>query len=340
MTITDAIRTVVSGTDLDEAAMEAVIEAVVEETATQAQAAALLVALRMKGESVGEVVGAVRALRKRMRHVDWAGPLVDTCGTGGDGASTFNISTAAAIVAAACGAKVAKHGNRAVSGRVGGADVLEELGVKIDLGPEGVKHCLVRTGIAFMYAPRYHPAFKVLAEVRRQLGVRTIVNLLGPLLNPAGARVQLIGVFAEEWVERLARALAELGAERALVVHGMDGVDEITLGAETSVCEVRNGSFVAYRIKPEDFGLGRCVRDRLAVGSARESAATILKVLRGDRGPCRDVVCLNAAAVVWIAGAAASLAEGLERAAGAIESGAAEGKLAELVAASNEAAGG
>jgi len=335
--IVEAIRRLMDGSDLDENTMEAAIESIVSGDATPVQAAALLVALRMKGEAVSEVVGAVKALRRCMRRVAWEGMLVDTCGTGGDGASTFNISTASAIVAAAAGAVIAKHGNRAMSGRVGGADVLEELGVKIDLYPESVKQCLKVVGLAFLYAPSYHPAFRVLAGVRREIGVRTIANLLGPLLNPAGARAQLLGVFDGRWTSPLAEALGRLGSVRALVVHGLDGLDEITIGDETLVSELKGGEVTSYRISPEQFGLTRSSRQSLAVNSVAESASIIKEVLAGAKGPRRDVVVLNAAAAIWLSGSVPGLREGIGKAQEAIDSGAARAKLEQLVRVSTEA---
>jgi anthranilate phosphoribosyltransferase len=326
--------------------------------ATPAQVAALLVALRMKGETVEELVGAARAMRARMLRVTTDLAVVDTCGTGGDGLDTFNISTAAALVAAGAGARVAKHGNRAASGRVGGADVLEALGVRVDLPPEGVRRCLERAGIGFCFAPRYHAAMRFAAAPRRQIGVRTFLNLLGPLTNPAGAESQLIGVFAPEWTEPVAWTLARLGTRRALVVHAADGLDEISATGPTQVSEVAGGTVRTYHLTPEDFGVttGEAPRPRdaaptsateaapsrargagaLRVGDAAASAAVIREVLGGARGPAREVVLVNAAAVLVVAGLSPEWRAGYGRAAAAIDGGAAADALARLVAASND----
>ena len=334
--IRDAIARAVARVDATEAEMQAVMERLMDGEATAAQVAGLLTALRMKGETVDELVGAARAMRARMIRVPAQAPLVDTCGTGGDGLDTFNISTAAALVAAGAGATVAKHGNRASSGRVGGADVLEALGVAIDLPPDGVARCLARAGIGFCFAPRYHAAMRFAAAPRRELGVRTLLNLLGPLTNPAGADAQLVGVFAPQWTEPVAGALARLGVRRALVVHAEDGLDEISAGARTQVSEVAGGAVRTYHLRPNDFGLPPAA-DPPRAHDAAESAAVIRDVLAGRAGPARQVVVVNAAAVLVVAGKSPDWRAAATAAAAAIDHGAAAAALDRLVAASNEA---
>jgi anthranilate phosphoribosyltransferase len=293
--------------------------------------AALLVALAMRREAVEEIAGAAAAMRARavaiphQRH-----GVVDTCGTGGDGRGSFNISTAAALVAAAAGAPVAKHGNRSVSSRSGSADVLAELGVKIDMWPKQAGAALDRLGIAFLFAPLLHPAMREVMPVRRELGVRTIFNLLGPLTNPAGARRQVMGVYAEELVEVIAGVLAELGSEHALVVHGSDGLDEITTTGPTLVGDVREGKITTYRLEPEALGLRRAELSELLGGEPRQNAEQMRGVLAGEAGPLADVTALNAAAALYVAGLVPDLTQGLERARQALASGAAARKLEEL----------
>jgi len=293
--------------------------------------AALLVALAMRREAAEEIAGAAAAMRARAVAIPHhRADVVDTCGTGGDGRGSFNISTAAALVAAAAGAPVAKHGNRSVSSRSGSADVLAELGVKIDMWPKQAGAALDQLGIAFLFAPLLHPAMREVMPVRRELGVRTIFNLLGPLTNPAGARRQLMGVYAEELVEVIARVQAELGSEHALVVHGSDGLDEITTTGPTLVSEVRNGRIETYRLEPEALGLRRARLEDLLGGEPRHNAEQMRGVLSGEDGPLADVTALNAAAALYVAGLAADLAQGLELARGALASGAAARKLEEL----------
>jgi anthranilate phosphoribosyltransferase len=264
--------------------------------------------------------------------------LVDTCGTGGDGRATFNISTAAALIAAGAGALVAKHGNRAASGRVGGADVLEALGVRIDLEPKGVAHCVTRARMGFCFAPRYHAAMRFAAAPRREIGIRTLLNLLGPLANPAGAETQLVGVFAAEWTEPMARALVRLGARRALVVHGDDGIDEISACGPTHVSEVADGMVRTYRLRPEDFGVAPLSEEPPRVASAGEAAAVVRSVLAGEKGPGRAFALMNAAAVLVIAGIAADWRDGRRRAATAVDNGAAARTLDRLIKTSHEEA--
>ncbi|HYO13283.1 MAG TPA: anthranilate phosphoribosyltransferase [Thermoanaerobaculia bacterium] len=292
---------------------------------------ALLVALRMKGEAVAEISGAASAMRRRAipipHHQEH---VVDTCGTGGDGRGTFNISTAAALVTAAAGAAVAKHGNRSVSSRSGSADVLAALGVKIDIPPEVAGRTLDAVGIAFLFAPLLHPAMREVMPVRRELGMRTIFNVLGPLTNPAGARRQLMGVYSESLVEPIGHVLRDLGAEHALVVHGDDGLDEITTTGVTRVAEVRGGEVVCYTLEPERFGLRRASLSELAGGGPEENAAAMHRVLAGEEGPLADVTVLNAGAALYVSGIAPGIAEGIEKAREVLASGAAARKLEEL----------
>jgi anthranilate phosphoribosyltransferase len=310
----------------------------------------LLVALRAKGETVEELVGFARAMRRRMQPIvignaignagGFAGdatlvdefPLVDTCGTGGDASGTFNVSTAAALVVAGAGVRVAKHGNRSLSSRCGSADVLEALGVNINLSAEQAGKAIASIGIAFLYAPAMHTAVRHAMAARREVGGRTVFNLLGPLANPAGASVQVVGVPALALVDKLGHALAELGGLRALVVHGTDGLDEISLSAETEVADVRPGKVTRYRVAPEDFGVARASREMLAGGDASVNAGIIRGILAGEPGPARDFVCINATAALVAAGHAADFREGMRLAWAAIDSGAARGKLEALIA--------
>jgi len=316
--------------------MEAVICEVMEGRATPAQIGGLLVGLRMKGETIDEILGAARGMRKHAVQVrPRATVIVDTCGTGGDLRGTFNISTSAALIVAGAGVSVAKHGNRAMSGTVGGADVLEALGVRVDLASEHVAACIDEVGIGFMFAPVFHPAVRHVASPRRELGVHTMFNLLGPLSNPAGARHQVVGVFAAEWTEPLARVLGRLGTHHALVVHGDDGLDEISLAAATQVSEWREGGVRTYRITPEQLGFKRCNLADLA-GADRDGAARMVRdVLAAVPGARRDVAVLNAAAALYVGGHEASIQAGIGIAQEAIDSGRAAEKLAQLVAFSN-----
>jgi anthranilate phosphoribosyltransferase len=311
--------------------------------ATHAQIAALLVALHMKGETVEEIVGFAQAIRAEAtpltsedgEAVDLSGTgrdaLVDTCGTGGDTSGTFNISTATALTIAGAGVRVAKHGNRSISSKCGSADVMEALGVKIDLPSGRIAACLEKTGIAFLYVPAMHAAMKYVQPVRRELRLRTVFNLLGPLTNPAQASAQVVGVYSAELVEKLAAALNELGLQRALVVHGHDGLDEITITGPSKVAEVREGQVHAYEVAPEDFGLKRASLDELAGGDSQENAAIILAILKGERSCRRDVVLLNAAAALVAAGLADQIGEAVPLAAYAIDSGHALQRLQLLI---------
>jgi len=334
-----AIARVLDGHGLSEDAMATAVEAILAGGATPVQIAGFLVALRMKGETVDELVGGARALRAHAVPIrDVPGGAIDTCGTGGDGAETLNVSTAAGLVAAAAGVPVAKHGNRAASGTVGGADVLEALGVRLDLAPEAASSCLARVGFAFLFAPLYHPALKAAAAARRELGVRTVFNLLGPLANPAGVRRQVVGVCERRWVEPIAAVLLRLGAERAWVVHGAGGLDELALEGDSTVAEVAHGAVRLTTVRPADAGLAPAPLAALRVSSVADAAARLRAVLDGERGPMRDVVCLNAAAALVVGDAAPDLRAGVALAARTIDDGAARELLGRLVAFGTEGA--
>lgn len=311
------------------------MQTIMDGDATPAQTAAFMTALAIKGETIDEITGCAEVMRAKATHVRAEEPLVDTCGTGGDKSGTFNISTAAALVTAGAGVRVAKHGNRAASSHSGSADVLAELGVNLDAGVPAVERCIAEANIGFMFAPKMHSAMKHAMPVRREIGIRTVFNILGPLTNPAGARNQVLGVFSAEMVELMANVLKNLGSERVYVVHGADGLDEITTCDETFVAELRDGEISTYRVKPEDFGMARCRRDDLTVGSARESAEVIRSVFRGERGPARDIVLFNAGAAIAAAHVAHDIAAGVEAAGASIDSGAATEALAKLVEISN-----
>ncbi len=339
--VQDAIARLADGRALGEAGTANVLEAILSGEATAAQVGAVLLGLRQKGETVEELVGAARVLRAH--GVVLAGApagAMDTCGTGGDGAGTFNVSTATAFVVAAAGVPVAKHGNRAVSGCVGSADVLEELGVVIELPAERVVACLREVGIAFCFAPAFHPALRRVGAVRRELGVRTLFNLLGPVLNPALVRRQVVGVGDPALLQPLAGVLAALGSERAWVVHGAGGLDELALEGPSEVVELADGAIRRLRVHPEDAGLGMASHAALRVGSSAESAARIRGVLAGEPGAARDVVLLNAAAALVVGGGAPDLRAGAEHARALIGSGAAARVLERLVAFSRHAGGG
>ena len=333
----EAIARVVDGNDLSEAEMAACVEEILSGEASPAQMAGLLVALRMKGETVAELAGAARVLRARAVAIpDVPAGAVDTCGTGGDGAGTLNVSTAAGLVAAAAGVPVAKHGNRAASGAVGGADVLEALGVVLTLPPPALSACLRTVGFAFLFAPALHPALRHAAAPRRELGVRTLFNLLGPLANPACVRRQVIGVFDRRWLEPVAQVLVRLGVERAWVVHGAGGLDELALEGESAVVEVAGGALGVRSVTAAEAGLAPAPASVLRVGSVAEAAERLRAILGGERGPGRDVVCLNAAAALVVAGRAADLREGAALAAAAIDRGRASALLERLVAFTTE----
>lgn len=325
-----ALHKVVDGISLSLEEAEAAMREIVEGRATDAQIGAYVTALRMKGETAAEIAGSARAMRAvatrvRSRYCR----LVDTCGTGGDGSGSFNISTAAAFVVAGAGQPVAKHGNRGVSSRSGSADVLEALGVNLDLGPDQMGRCIDEVGIGFLYAPRLHAAMRHAAGPRRELGMRTIFNLLGPLTNPAGPRVQLLGVYHPSLVELVARVLLLLGTERALVVHG-DGFDELTTTGVNLVAEVTPGGVRVEALDATDLGFPRASRDELLGGTPRDNAETIRAVLAGEKGPRRDVVLLNAGAALFLSGMASHLGDGVRLAAEVVDSGRAMGKLEAL----------
>ncbi len=328
--IRDAIATIVSGGSLNTGMATDVMHEIMVGEATPAQVAAFVVGLRMKGETPGEIAGMAMAMRAHAVHIDPAAEL-DTCGTGGDGSLSFNISTAAAFVAAAAGVRVAKHGNRAMSSHCGSADVLEALGVKLDLSPDNVERCIHQVGIGFLFAPVFHPAMRYAAGPRKDVGVRTVFNILGPLCNPAGARAQLLGVADPSLVETMAGVLRSLGSLRAMVVHGEDGLDEVTLSGRTSVCELREGRLNSYYLSPDDFGLPPVPREQLGGGSSEENARLLRAVLSGRRGAHFDVVAANAAAALYIAAAVDTLKEGVRVATGILASGQALAKLDELV---------
>lgn len=332
MDMQSAIRAVTDKRDLSAAEMRAVMRTIMTGEATPAQIGGFLVGLHMKGETVDEIAAAAQVMRELATRVGVTGPhLVDTCGTGGDGARTFNISTASAFVVAAAGGKVAKHGNRSVSSSCGSADVLEEAGVRLDLTPEQVAECVNEVGVGFMFAPHHHGAMKHAIGPRREMGVRTIFNVLGPLTNPASAPNQVLGVFSGALVEPLARVLGQLGSGHVLVVHADDGMDEISIGAPTAVAELKDGNVTTYTITPEQFGFERGDVADLAVESAAESLQVIRRVLENQPGPARDIVILNAGAAIYAAGLADSLAKGVATAAEVIAQGAAREKLDALV---------
>ena len=335
MPIRDHIIHLVRGNDLSQEQAAEAMEEIMTGVATPAQVAAFLTALHLKGESDAEIAGMALIMREKALHVPYDGPVLDTCGTGGDASGTFNISTTAAFVAAGAGATVAKHGNRAASSVCGSADVLEGLGVNIELDGEGVARCLREAGIGFMFAQKFHPAMRYVGPVRREIGIRTVFNVLGPLTNPARARHQVLGVPGPQLAEKLARALARLDSEHALVVHG-DGVDELSLSGENLVYEVRRGEVRRWPpLRAADAGLLAAPRDALRGGDVAETVAIVRGVLDGaERGPRRDVVLLNAAAALLAADRAADLREGLELARASLDSGQARARLDGLVAAS------
>ena len=324
--------------DLPFAGMRELMQRIMSGQLTTAQIAAALVALRMKGEMVEEIAAAAEVMRELSSKVSvtHSAHLIDTCGTGGDGAQTFNISTGAALVAAAAGAHVAKHGGRSVSSTCGSADVLEKLGVNVNLTPEQVAHCVDSIGVGFMFAPNHHSAMKYAAPVRRELGVRTLFNMLGPLTNPAGAANQVIGVFRKDLTVQLAQVLRQLGSRHVLVVHGTDGMDEISISAATFIAELKDDKVSEYTVQPGQFGLTPAPLNAIQVSNADEAQAMLLAVLDNQPGAARDIVRFNAGAAIYVAGLVASLAEGVKKAGEVIASGAAKNKLAQLVQASSQ----
>jgi len=336
--IAAAIKRVVDGQHLERDEMHDVFASVMDGQATDVQKSAFLIALRMKGETPEEITGAAMAMRERVVPLEVVDRpnLIDTCGTGGDGRGTFNISTIAALVASGAGANVAKHGNRAVSSACGSADLLSALGVHIDLDAPRMSQVLRRAGIAFLFAPKLHPAMSAVASVRKELGVRTIFNVLGPLTNPAFARRQVLGVYADRLVETVARVLAALGAEHALVVHSRDGLDEISLSAPTHVCEVRGGEVRSFELSPEELGMDTHPIESVAGGDIRQNAAIARSVLGGEEGARHDIVAANAGAALYVAGLVPTIRDGVALASESIRGGRALAKLEELVAITNE----
>ena len=339
--IREAIDLVVAGQSLDTAQATAVMREIMEGAATPAQLGAFLTALRLKGETDTEIAALAAVMRDKALPVSVPGQplLLDVVGTGGDGKNTFNLSTAAALIAAAAGVKVAKHGNRAASGSCGAADVLEALGVQLELSPAGVAACIARAGMGFMFAPAFHPAMRHAGPVRREIGIRTVFNLLGPLTNPARAQCMLLGVADPHLGERMAAALIRLQIRRALVVHGADGMDELTLSGPTTVWEVQNDTQRQWTLHPADYGLPPAAVSDLQGGTAAENAATMRRLLAGETGPLRDAALLNAAAALYAAGHAATIQQGLEQAAQALDRGAATATLENLIAVSREVGG-
>ena len=348
--IRKAIAKVVERQDLSEAEMIDVMNQIMSGEATPAQIGAFITALRMKGETVAEITGAARVMRERATPIRVGKNVIDidredinldretildTCGTGGSGTNSFNISTTVAFVVSACGVKVAKHGNRSVSSACGSADVLEALGVNLEVSPETVEHCIAEIGVGFLFAPALHGAMKHAIGPRREIGIRTIFNILGPLTNPAGAQCQVLGVYREDLVEKLANVLKNLGCRQGFVVHGQDGMDEITLTTVSRVAQVTPAGVAVSLVRPEDFGFERCTMDELRGGDAVANAAIVRGILNGEKGPKRDVVLLNASYALVAAGKATTPAEGVTMAAEAIDSGRAKAQLAKLVELTN-----
>ena len=332
MNIQQALERLMSKADLSSDEMSAVMQQVMTGDATPAQIGGFLVALRMKGETVDEVAAAAGVMRSLADSVSLGDkPAIDIVGTGGDSTSTFNISTCSAIVAAGAGARVAKHGNRSVSSKSGAADLLEEAGVNIDLSPEQVAQCVDALNLGFMFAPRHHSAMKHAIGPRREMAIRTIFNLLGPLTNPAGARSQLLGVYDRQWVRPMADVLKQLGSDHVIVVHGHDGMDEISISGPTQVAELRDGDVHEYVVEPAQFGLSVAPLAQIAVNSAAESLSMINKVLAGEPGAARDIVLLNAGAAICVAGLADDIGSGVAMARNVIDNGEAGRKLQSLV---------
>ena len=329
------IGKVATGATLSRDEAATAFDAMMSGEATPSQMGGLLMALRVRGETVDEITGAVAAMRGKMLKVQAPADAVDVVGTGGDGSGSVNVSTCASFIVAGSGVPVAKHGNRALSSRSGSADVLASLGVKIDLSPDAVGRCIREAGIGFMFAPAHHPAMKNVGPTRVELATRTIFNLLGPLSNPAGVKRQMVGVFSKQWVQPLAQVLKNLGSEAAWVVHGSDGLDEITLTGPTSVAALENGNIRTFEVTPEDAGLARSPQGSLKGGDADANAAALRGVLEGKPGAYRDVALLNAAAALIVAGKAKDLKEGVAIGTKTLDSGAAAAKLKQLVAVSN-----
>ena len=336
MDMQSAIKAVTEHKDLSYDDMMSVMRLMMTGEATPAQVGGFLIGLRMKGETVEEVAAAASVMRELSTRVDVDSThLVDTCGTGGDASGSFNISTASAFVVAAAGGRVAKHGNRSVSSKSGSADVLEAAGVNLELAPEQVAACVNDVGVGFMFAPMHHSAMKHAIGPRREMAVRTLFNVLGPLTNPAGAPNQVLGVFSDDWVEPLAHVLKKLGSNHVLVVHAEDGLDEISIGSATHIAELKNDEVITYTVEPEDFGMQRADLSAIRARDAEDSLQIIRSVLNNEEGPAKDIVCLNAGAAIYAAGLAASLAEGVSRAQEVIASGEAAAKLEQLAKATS-----
>jgi anthranilate phosphoribosyltransferase len=333
--IKEAINMLVSNINLSEIEMAKCIREIMEGKATDAQIGAFLTALRIKGETVEEITGAARIMREKATTIKAPDGVLDTCGTGGDMSHTFNISTTTAIVVAGAGVPVAKHGNRSVSSQSGSADLLEALGVKIDLSPENVEKCLFETGFGFLFAPLFHPAMKYAIGPRREMGIRTIFNILGPITNPANAKRQILGVFANKLTEIIAMVLGNLGAVDAIVVHGEDGLDEISISSRTMVSRFNNGNTKNFYIEPEDFGISRNRIEHLLGGNKDDNAAITLSILNGEKGPRRDIVLMNSAVALIAAGKIEDFKTALNMAKDAIDSGRASKKLEEVKRVSN-----
>lgn len=332
--IKEAISKVVTGDDLTEAEMEGAMEEIMSGDATSAQIGAFITALRIKGETVDEIAGAAKVMRSKAANIEMENheePLLDTCGTGGDGTNTFNVSTATAFVAAGAGVRVAKHGNRAVSSQCGSADVLEALGVKLDVSHADVKECLLQVGIGFLFAPTFHKAMKYAAGPRKEIGLRTIFNVLGPLTNPAGATSQVLGVYDPDLTERLALVLGKLGTDQALVVCGEGVYDEISICSPTRISHLKEGQVQNFTISPEQYGFDRAAPETIQGGNAEQNAAIIRDILDGQRGPRRDMVLLNGAAAFVASGLDSDFEGGIERARDSIDSGKAKDRLDSLI---------
>lgn len=334
-TFKDTIAKVADGHSLSQQEAQQAFDIILSGSATPSQLGGFLMALRVRGETVEEVTGAVATMRSKMLPVSAPANAIDIVGTGGDNSGSYNISTCTAIVVAGCGVPVAKHGNRSLSSKSGSAEALAELGINIDIGPEKITECIEGAGIGFMFAPLHHAAMKHVGPTRMELGTRTIFNLLGPLSNPAGVKRQMVGVFARKWIDPVAEALKNLGSEHVWVVHGSDGMDEITTTGPSFVTEVKNGEMRSFEVSPEDVGLPRATLADLKGGQPAENAAALKKVLAGEKNAYRDVVLFNAAASLIVAGEVDDLKAGVERAANAIDTGAAADHLARLVAISN-----
>ena len=341
MDLQAAIRAVTERRNLSGDEMAGVMRTIMTGEATPAQIGGFLIGLRMKGESVDEIAAAATVMRELATRVAVGGEhVVDIVGTGGDGVATFNISTACCFIVAAAGGRVAKHGNRSVSSKSGSADLLEAAGVNLDLDPAQVARCIDEVGVGFMFAPRHHGAMKYAVGPRREMAVRTVFNLLGPLTNPAGAPNQLLGVFSQEWVQPLAEVLHKLGSHHVMIVHADDGMDEISIGASTQVAELRDGVIRTYEITPEQVGLTRADISPLKVGDADESLGIIRQVFAGEKGAARDIVAMNAGAALYVAGLAASFETGVRKAEQILDSGTATGRLDQLAAVSQRLAKG